>query len=180
MDNICYTELTASNFFNNSLDDFKRYQKVENCWRKFGDSYALTPVRYTEDWSLLERREMAKKILQDISSGSLAYGAVIDNKIVGFALIDNALFGSDKQYIDLKEFYVSEPFRRKGIGKALFNLACNAAVKLKGTKLYISAHSAEDSIAAYKSYGCTLAEEINAALAEKEPFDLQLEYLLNK
>jgi len=178
MGNFTYTELTASNFQINSLDSFKRFQSVKNCWRKVSDGYALLPIAYTEEWSLSERRELAEKILQQVSLGSIAYGAMEDNRIVGFALIINERFGSRNQYVDLAEFYVSEPYRRKGIGKKLFQISCIAAKKLGGKKLYISAHSAEESIAAYKSYGCTLAKEINQILAEKEPCDLQLEFEL--
>ena len=171
-------ELTASNFNVNSLDDFIRRQKVSQCWRRDGEDYALKPVTYIEDWSLEERRQMAEKILNSLKGGSAAFGAVCGNEIVGFALINAGVFGSENQYIDLEEFYVSEPFRREGIGKALFNLACGAAKNFGAVKLYISAHSAMDSIAAYKSYGCVFAKEVNKILAEKEPFDLQLEFML--
>jgi len=178
MENIIYVELTADNFYFNSLDNFERRQIVKNCWRKVGDGYTLTSVAYIEEWSLSERRELAEKILHCVSSGSVAYGAMENNSIVGFALIIDKRFGSKNQYVDLAEFYVSEPYRRKGIGKVLFQMACAAAKKFGGKKLYISAHSAEESIAAYKSYGCTLAKEINKTLAEKEPCDLQLEFEL--
>lgn len=178
MKKLIYAQLTAANFNSNSLDNFKRYQNVKNCWRKVDDGYSLLPITYIEEWSLSECRDMAKEILYQLSIGSIAYGAIADNQIVGFALIINKRFGSENQYVDLAEFYVSEPYRRKGIGKKLFQMSCIAAKKFGGKKLYISAHSAEESIAAYKSYGCTLAKEINQALAEKEPCDLQLEFEL--
>ncbi|MBO4988775.1 MAG: GNAT family N-acetyltransferase [Clostridia bacterium] len=178
MENFVYVELTATNFYFNSLDNFKRHQNVKKCWRKVGDGYTLLPIAYTEKWSLPECRELAQKILYQLSLGAIAYGAIKDNRIVGFALILNQRFGSKNQYIDLAEFYVSKPYRRKGIGKALFQMSCIAAKKLGGKKLYISAHSAEESIAAYKSYGCTLAKEINQSLAAREPCDLQLEFAL--
>lgn len=178
MENCIIVELTSANFFARSLDDFERRQSVEHCWRKTGNGYSLLPVVYTEDWSLSERREMARKILYQLSLGSVAYGAMQDGRIVGFALVINQRFGSENQYVDLAEFYVSAPYRRKGIGKALFRVSCSAAQKIGAQKLYISAHSAEESIAAYKSYGCVLAREINQTLAEKEPCDLQLEFKL--
>lgn len=180
MNKIEYRELTVDNFSVYSLDNFKRYQSVTKCWRKVGNIYKLLPVTYVEDWSLSECRELSERIIDALKAGSLAFGAVCDNEIIGFALIDGKRFGSKNQYVDLAEFYVSEQFRRKGIGRKLFNLACNAAERLGGAKLYISAHSAEESIAAYKSYGCIFAKEINRALAEKEPCDLQLEYVLNE
>lgn len=135
MKNCIFVELTAANFFVNSLDDFKRRQSVENCWRKTGDGYSLLPVVYTEDWSLSERREMASKILFQLSLGSVAYGAMKDGRIVGYALVINRRFGSENQYVDLAEFYVSEPYRRKGIGKVLFQMSCVAAKKMGAQKL---------------------------------------------
>lgn len=173
-----YLKLNKSNFFANSLDVFERYQKVEKCWRKTSGGYSLKDVKYEEDWSLFERREIAKKIIGFLEEGSQAFGAFCSGEIVGFALLDKNKFGSRNQYIDLAEFYVSAPYRRYGIGRKLFEIACAYAKATGALKLYISAHSAEDSIAAYISYGCVAAEEINAVLAEKEPFDLQLECVL--
>lgn len=176
MKQIDYIKLSRANFGLNSLDGFKRRQKVTHCWRRQSGGYALTPVTYTEDWDLNELKEVSEKILTALNGGATAYGAVYSGEIVGFALVLSELFGTEKQYADLAEFYVSEPFRRKGIGKRLFCFACGAAKELGAKKLYISAHSAEDSIAAYKSYGCVFATEVNKTLAEKEPCDLQLEY----
>ena len=45
-------------------------------------------------------------------------------------------------------------------------------------KLYISAHSSKESQAAYKALGCVHAEEIIPWIADEEPFDVQLEYVL--
>lgn len=173
-----FKELNADNFIISSLDNFRRRQVVKRCWRRDGEKYILKPVAYIEDWTAAECRQMALKIIDGISSGNRAFGATLGNDCIGFALLDGKKFGNSMQYIDLAEFYVSEPFRRAGIGKRLFELACGAAKEFGAEKLYISAHSAEDSIAAYKSYGCVLAEEINVALAEKEPCDVQLEFKL--
>lgn len=175
---ITYMSLSTSNFFLNSLDNFKRYQKVTECWRKIDGEYVLRPVSYTEDWSLDDCRDISAMIIEKISKGAIAFGANHRGEIIGFALIDTNPFGSKNQYFDLAELYVSAPFRGRGIGKKLFELSAKAVKDLGGTKLYISAHSAKDSIAAYKSYGCVFAKEINSRLAEKEPCDLQLEYKL--
>ena len=68
--------------------------------------------------------------------------------------------------------------RGQGIGRALFRLACREARALGAERLYISAHSARETIAAYRAFGCVEAEEINWTLAKKEPCDVQLEYVL--
>lgn len=69
-------------------------------------------------------------------------------------------------------------FQRMKIGKILFEQACGEARRLGADKLYISAHSSKESQVAYKAIGCVYAEEINQQLAEAEPCDVQLEYVL--
>lgn len=175
-----YKRLNTENFSMTSLDNFQRYQEVFCCWRNIDGEYLLKPVHYIEDWNLAEKRKLAQKILNGIINGSIAYAAIINDEIVGFAFLERELFGSENQYVDLAEFYVSKPQRRMGIGKKLFDMVCDGAKELGAKKIYISAHSAKESIAAYKSYGCVLAEEINIDLAEREPCDLQMEYCLIK
>ena len=57
-------------------------------------------------------------------------------------------------------------------------MACAGARELGASRLYISAHSAQETMAAYRALGCVEAEEINWTLAKKEPCDVQLEYRL--
>lgn len=170
--------LNNHNFNENSLNNFILKQCVTNCWRKINGEYKLVPVSYTDKWNLTDCKKMAQKIVSELNCGSTALAAVLGNSVLGFALLSNFLFGSKKQYIDLTEFYVTEPHRRNGIGKILFEKICLEAKRLGAKKLYISAHSAKESIAAYKKYGCVLAEEPDTAHTDKEPFDLQLEYKL--
>ncbi len=176
LDKVQIVTLNNGNFNKNSLDDFILNQNVTKCWRKVNDRYILADVRYIEDWNLTQRREMAQKVLSAIHGGDIALAAVIDNTVIGFAIVKKNFFGSERQYVDLAEFYVSQPYRRYGIGKILFEKICGEAKNIGAKKLYISAHSAEESISAYKKYGCVFAQEIDKAHLEKEPCDLQLEY----
>ena len=75
-------------------------------------------------------------------------------------------------------FHVSEPYRRRGIGRKLFELACKTAKEVGAKKLYISAHSSKESQAAYRKLGCIEAAEINQVIAENEPYDVQMEFVL--
>lgn len=176
---VYFGKLNDGKFNTDCLDGFIARQEVNYCWRKTGDDYKLQPVEYSDNWNSATRRKLAERLICGDKFNSVSVAAVKDGKIIGFAILSKELFGSEKQYIDLAEFYVSAPFRRQGIGFTLFSSACDEAKRLGAKKLYISAHSAKESIAAYKKYGCTFAQEINAALAEKEPCDLQLEYDLS-
>lgn len=178
MERITYCRITEKNFPLTSLDHFIRRQEVRECWRRVDGQWKLMPISYVEDWDLEARRLRAGRVLRGIRDGGIAFGAWSGGNVVGFARLALPRFGSADQYIDLAQLHVSEPFRRCGTGGGLFRLACQGARELGAKKLYISAHSAKESIAAYRKYGCVLAEEVNQILAEKEPCDIQLEFLL--
>lgn len=63
--------------------------------------------------------------------------------------------------------------------ESTFYQACREAKWLGADKLYISAHFSKESQAAYKALGCVHAKEINPKLSEKEPCDVQFEYVLD-
>ncbi len=65
-----------------------------------------------------------------------------------------------------------------GVGRKLFEKAAGVAEGYGAKRLYISAHSSKESQAAYKALGCVHAEEIIPWIANEEPFDVQLEYVL--
>lgn len=178
MNQITYQKLTDNNFHENSLDDFIRHQEVTECWRRVDGKLELLPVCYVEDWDLEKRRSIAGDILSCINGHGFAFGAFSENRTVGYICVSDKAFGSEGQYIELTLFHVSEPFRRMGIGKELFRLACGEARQLGAKKLYISAHSSKESQAAYRSLGCVEAEEINVEIAENEPCDIQMEFCL--
>ena len=179
MNTITYLLLTEKNFNENSLDDFLRHQEVKECWRKNSNNeYVLVANEYVEDWDLNKRKEVAREILHRIAEKGFAYGAFCEEKVIGYILVSNAFFGSNNQYMELLLYHVSEPYRRRGIGKELFALACKTAKELGAKKLYISAHSSKESQAAYRKLGCIEATEINQVIAENEPYDVQMEFVL--
>ena len=143
MKTITYLMLTRENFRTDSLDNFKRYQKIQECWRKINNMLVLVPYEFIEDWDLSKRRKVAEAILKVIDHKNVVYGAYFQYKIVGFIYLSDKLFGRDNQYIELIMFQVSEMFRKKGIGKLLFKFACEDARNLGVLKLYISAHSSK-------------------------------------
>lgn len=173
MNTVAYGIITEKNFSPTSLDGFIFRQEVRECWRRVDGRWKLLPIAYTD-----ESGPDARTMLGALRAGNPAFGAWTGDGLVGFALLAKERFGSTAQYVDLAEFYVSLPYRRRGIGKRLFDLACQGARDLGAKKLYISAHSAGESIAAYCKYGCVEAAEVNPILAEKEPCDVQMEFLL--
>ena len=139
--------------------------------------WKLLPIAFTEDWELPRLREEAADILRAIDEGNPVIGAFDGAQVVGYARLGERL-GSRGQYIELVGYHVSAPYRRQGIGRWLFHAACDAARALGAEKLYISAHSSKESQAAYRALGCVPAEEADPVRMEKEPSDVQMEYIL--
>ncbi len=180
MDGVTYAPLTAEQFTPRSLDGFIRRQHVTRCWRRVDGALVLCPAEYIDDWTLEERHQFALEILTTLRDGGAAFGAFSGGSVVGFAAVAGQRLGSRKQYADLSLFYVSEPFRGRGIGKKLFRISCGTARGMGAERLYISAHSAQEVIAAYRALGCVEAEEPDPHHAAAEPCDVQMERLLDE
>ena len=178
MPTIIFTKLSEENLHTDSLDGFVRHQEIKECWRKIGNDFILVPNEFVEDWDMKKCREIAQTIIDGIKENGFAYGAFFEDKLVGYIYVYKKFFGSANQYIELQLFHISEPFRRMGIGKELFRLACVTAKELGAQKLYISAHSSRESQEAYRRLGCVEAMEVNLQIAENEPYDIQMEYQL--
>ncbi len=173
-----YKRLDNTNFSGHSLDGFVRRQRVTECWRKADGGWQLVPNVYEENWSQAQRREIAEDVAHHINLDQTGFGAFDGERIIGFATVSHRIFGAAARYVQLVCFQISEEYRRQGIGRKLFSLACEEARRLGADKLYISAHSSKESQAAYRALGCGFAEEINEELAAAEPFDIQMEYRL--
>ena len=176
--NYQYRRLDKNNFTGHSLDDFVRHQTVTECWRKIDNDWKLVPNAYEENWSQVQCRETAEDMARHINLDQTGFGAFDGERIIGFATVSHRIFGLTARYVQLVCFQISEEYRRQGIGRKLFSLACEEARQLGAEKLYISAHSSKESQAAYRALGCTPAEEVNEGLAAAEPFDVQMEYRL--
>ena len=176
---IHYEILNSKNFNTYSLNHFVRHQQVSECWRNVDGQWKLIPIEFEENWTVEQCQKIAADVALHMENDQTAIGAFDGEEVIGFITVSHNIFGNTAKYVELVCFQVSEPYRGKKIGKTLFYKACEEAKRLGADKLYISAHSSKESQAAYKAIGCVYAEEINQKLAEEEPCDVQLEYVLD-
>ena len=162
----------------NLLKKFDRYQEVNRCWRKKNDEWVLKDIAFIEKWDDKRKDRVIQGFLTCIKDGGVILGVYHEDDIIGFAWIENKLFGSKNEYINLDSLQVSYGFRHQGIGQVLFKKACVEARDLGAKKLYISANSSEESQAFYKAMGCVETQEINQELFIEEPFDCHMEFCL--
>lgn len=177
-DLIIYKELTIDDVDISMFACFDRTQNVTKCWRKIEGEWVIKDIAFVDNWSEEEYREGIDYLRNLIKSNGYVVGAFFDGQLKGFASVEPAVFGTHARYMNLSNIHISQDMRRQGIGKELFALSKKWAQEHGAEKLYISAHSAVESQAFYKSMGCVEALEYNKELVEKEPCDCQLECVL--
>ena len=177
---IVYKELSLNDLHLDLLLQFNRYQEVKRCWRKENDKWVLKDISFIENWDKELLNEIVTEDLTNcIKSGGFVWGAFNSNDdMIAWASLLSEFFGSSKQYLQLMQIHVSYEYRGKGIGKKLFQMCSQKAKQLGAKKLYISAHSSEETHLFYIGLGCTDATEINVKIAEYEPYDRQMEFTL--
>ena len=161
------------------FSSFIRHQIVTDCWRRDGQRWVIRRDAFTDDWNCDDYAILLQELRAVLASGGTVLGAFVGGGLKGFAAIDGCLMGSYSQYADLAELHVSEDMRRLGLERLLFREAVSAAARMGAEKLYISAHSAVETQAFYRGLGCRDAAEALQFHMDKEPYDCQLEYILD-
>ena len=175
---IQYRVLNSDEICRELFSDFIRRQNVTKCWRRHDGKWTIQDAPFVDDWTEDDYRVLISCLKNTVSSGGFVYGAFRDGKLKGFVSVESDWFGGEYEYLDLSSIHVSEDLRKNGIGRVLFLAAKEWAIKKGAKKLYISAHSAVESQAFYKSMGCVEAKLVNKRHVKEEPFDCQLEYEL--
>lgn len=170
--------LELADLYPGSLQYFNRYQVTKRVRYKDGEQYFYKDDDFIEHWDEQKKRQVIESLKGCIISGGIVAGAFMDGKLIGFANVENKFFGKSAEYLELPYIHVSCEYRGLGIGKKLFRLCCKKARVLGAKKLYISSHPAEETQSFYDSLGCVPAVEINKEIFDKEPLDIQLEFLL--
>ena len=175
---INYRRIKESELSVSLFADFDRYQEVNRCWRKEDGEWVLKDIVFNEQWSDSDYRYLTECLIHTIQTGGVVFGAFVEERLKGFASVEHEFFGQEKQYLELTSIHTSYDCRNRGIGRQLFTRCVEAARKMGAKKLYISAHSCEETQAFYKEMGCVEAVEYNQKSVENEPCDCQLEFVL--
>ncbi len=158
---------------------FIRRQVVGNCYRWEKDHWEIREDPFIDDWSEDDYQVLIRCLKNTVSTGGFVQGAFRDGVLKGFASVEAEFLDEERRYLDLSSIHVSSDARRMGIGKRLFLGAVQWARKNGAEKLYISAHSAVESQAFYRSLGCVDALWRCEAHVAQEPYDCQLEYVIS-
>ncbi|KMN35204.1 hypothetical protein VI26_12930 [Chromobacterium sp. LK1] len=160
------------------LDAFQRRQDVQLVYRASAAGKRSVAEPFIDDWSSAERRELARELARIAADGAVL-AVEIDGILAGFAAIDPQALGPDGGYRQLKELQVDRRWRGQGLGRALLAASAAAGRELGADALYISSHSAVETVAFYEACGCVPARWLHAPQLALEPFDWQMELALS-
>jgi GNAT superfamily N-acetyltransferase len=152
-------------------------QYIKNAFRLVGGRRVLVEIDYYQrGWP--EGYEKSRKGLERVlQKGGVAFGAFDSGgRLLAYASLSREVFGAQKKYVLLDALFVSKEVRGRGIGGRLFHQCVHRARDWQVDCLYICAGSAEDTIGFYRGLGCKDTPEINEALFQEDPRDIQLAY----
>jgi len=108
---------------------------------------------------------------QSLARGGQLLGAYVGEEVAGVAVVEPRF---EPPMAWLAFLHVSRPFRRSGVGSALWRAAVELAVGASATRLYVSATPAGSAVNFYLGQGSRLAEPPHPGLFALEPEDIHL------
>ncbi|VEB41574.1 Predicted acetyltransferase [Chromobacterium violaceum] len=166
--------LSARDIDERWLADFQRRQEVTLVYRGAPGDRRVAAEPFIDDWSPDERRALCRELAAMAGAGRV-WAAMEGESLAGFAAISPEPLGPDGEYRQLKELQVDARWRCRGLGRELMR-QCMAGGKAMGARrLYISSHSAVETVSFYERCGCVPARWLHGPQLALEPFDWQME-----
>ena len=106
--------------------------------------------------------------------GGRFLGAFADQQLVGVAAVDTRWRGPGGDLLQLDRLYVSNGYRKQGVGTRLFSEAQAVARERGASGLYISATPSENTVNFYRRLGSQVLAEPDPELFAQEPEDIHL------
>lgn len=130
------------------------------------------------DWSPENKQERIQDLQAVFDRGATVFGAYAGSKLVGLAVLDHTPVQTGDQRLNLEGLWVSHGYRKRGIGRALFQRAAQEARERGARSMYVSATPSRNTVHFYQNLGCRFAHPVDPTLFEKEPEDIHLEFQL--
>ena len=106
-----------------------------------------------------------------LERGATLLGAFDQAQLAGVAIVEERFEGDMAWLVFL---HVSYPYRRRGVGTALWTEAIDRARSAGSHAMYVSATPSASAVGFYLQRGCKVAATPHAGLFEKEPEDVHL------
>lgn len=170
-------DLTVNNITPDMLLDFNHHQIITKKWVCNNNRWELVETADLREWDKEKRVWITEYLRQQIERGGSAVVAFDGDVLVGFCCMDGFLLGTTAKYANLTMLFVDDIWKRKGVGKKLFDEICRKAAHKGADKLFISAIPSFETVAFYSNMGCEDAKDIISEYIDTEN-DRYLEYSL--
>jgi ribosomal protein S18 acetylase RimI-like enzyme len=126
------------------------------------------------NWNADMAADIQERYLHELTHGGAAFGANDQERLVGFGVLANQFRGINSDTLQVVLMYVSNGYRRMGIGKRLMDELKTEAARRGAVFLYVSSTETVSAVNFYKSCGSFLTREIDQQLFELEPEDIHM------
>lgn len=171
---IQYKILTRSELIH--FEDLDRTETIQKIYSHQEEKLILEEEHHdVPDWSPENKQERIQDLQAVFDRGATVFGAYAGSKLVGLAVLDHTPVQTGDQRLNLEGLWVSHGYRKRGIGRALFQQAAQEARERGARSLYVSATPSRNTVHFYQNLGCRFADPVDPTLFEKEPEDIHLE-----
>ena len=170
-------DLTINDISSDMLLNFNHRQIITDKWVNRNNRWELAATSDLREWNTKKRIWISDYLRQQIERGGSVVAAFAGDILVGFCCVDGYLVGKTAKYANMTMLFVDDKWKRKGVGRKLFEKICIYAKRMNADKLFISAIPSFDTIAFYFNVGCEDAREIISEYVDTDK-DRYLEFAL--
>lgn len=152
--------LTTNDIPSDVLLNFRHREIITKKWINQNGQWNLVAASDLREWKQQKRIWISGYLCQQLERGGSVVAAYTGDTLVGFCCADGCLAGKTAKYANMTMLFVDDQWKRKGIGRKLFENICFCAKQMGAEKLFISAVPSFDTIAFYFAMGCVDAGEV--------------------
>jgi len=141
------------------LNEIDRYEIVEEVYYLRDGKLALEK-EYREIIDISDISEVIEDYIEDYDDDGTFIGAFDGEKLVALSGITGNLIGENKDMIQLSALWVSNKYRKKGIGRQLISMLKKKAKQSGAKKLYVSSESSKNTVDFYRGTGFDLTTPV--------------------
>ena len=146
-----------------------------NIFDYFDDNHHVFDIDIKDDYNYHKCQISLKNMQNTIERNGIVIGVFSNELLIGYALLESDLFGSDNQYVLLSDFYISSRFTNLGIGQELINRITNYAKNLTAKKIYLSYEDNDIATSFYRNNGWVTVKENHEDYINKLKSNIQIE-----
>lgn len=156
-----------------------RREVIERVYRhSAGDLVLASRFVEVDGWPAGEAEGFMPILFDCHANGGWFHGLFDGEALVGAAVLDARGISRGRNRLQLLFLHLSRAYRKRGLGRRLFELAKVEARARAAKGLYISATPSQNTVDFYLAMGCRVTRRPDPVLLVREPEDIHLDCAL--